>query len=385
MTTEMTMKLDAKSVMSGRVPALAALLALAAACRSNSPIPEGVPLPFHVALIPTEIHDTSVLTATPSEPVYPELAPQRVEDDMRLELGSKEVSQVLQRELGRAFVRTTLLELPDPTQLATLGPLERERYWQAEARKAGADLMVRSRLILDPEIEGDRNEKFWLNVSLWLMLGGPFCWFVSDRSYEFSARLQAEVFDTSEGHESLADYALLPIPLYAEYQGVDMTLIDRADDVGDYALSIIVPAGLLARETEDVEQVLEQHLPQELGRELARKVFAERSQFEQNLALGAFKLEAQAASLEPGAEGRIRVRVPVQELGGASALHRYELAAGDTVLASRNFQNATTGDGRRLIEEEMALPPGAEYLTVRVVDADLNTRSYTLKVAPANR
>jgi len=241
---------------------------------------------------------------------------------------------------------------------------------------------VRTRLLFDPHISGDRNEKFWLNVPLWLLVGGPFSWFVSDRSYEFTARLQAEVFDTSEGHESLADYALLPIPLYAEYQGADLTLIDRADGWGDYALSIIWPAGLLAQETDEVEAELEERLPEELGRELARKVFDERSQFEQNLALGAFKLEAQAASLERAPEGRVRVRVPVSELPGASALHRYELVSGDTVLASRNFQAAVPGDGRRFIEEEMTLPPGAQYLTVRVVDASTNTRSYTLKVTP---
>jgi hypothetical protein len=77
----------------------------------------------------------------------------------------------------------------------------------------------------------------------------------------------------------------------------------------------------------------------------------------------------------------VRVRVPVSELSGEKPLHRYELVAGDTVVA-RNFQAAQPGDGRRFIEEEVALPAGAEYLTVRVVDASTNTRSYTLKVSP---
>jgi hypothetical protein len=343
--------------------ALALFLALSA-CRSAGPIPEGSPLPFHVALIPTEVHDTSVLTATPSEPVYPERVPGGTDDDMRLELTTADVSQTLARELGRAFVRTTLLELPEGgALLAGLSPLERERFWQERARAAGADLLVRTRLLVDPAIAGERNEKFWLNVPLWLLLGGPLSWFVGDRSYGLSARLQAEVFDTSEGHESLSDYALLQIPLYAEFRGADLNLIDRADGLEDYALSILVPAGLLARETSEVEEELEQRLPVELGRELARKVFAERTQFEQNLALEAFKLEVQAASLERGAEGRVRVRVPVQELAGAGALHRYELRAGQTVLASRDFRGAA-GDGRRFIEDELtsvpSVPPRGE-------------------------
>jgi len=374
------MKLDSIPLRPARTLALAALLSLAAACRSAAPVPEGSPLPFHVALIPTEIHDTSVLTATPSTPVYPELPPERVKDDMHLDLGSKEVSKVLQAELARAFVRTTLLELPsNPSLLEGKSPAERDRYWQDEARKVGADLLMRSRLLLDPHITGEHNEKLWLEIPIWLLLGGPLCWFISDRTYEFTARLQVEVFDTSEGHETLGDYALLQIPLYAEFQGTDLTLIERTDSVGQYALSILVPAGLLARDSEEIEEELDDYLPRLLGRELANKVFDERSTFEQNLALGAFKLEAQAASMEPAPEGRTRVRVPVSELPGASALHRYELVAGDTVV-SRNFQAAVPGDARRFIEEEMSLPPGAEYLTVRVVDASTNTRSYTIKV-----
>jgi hypothetical protein len=378
--------MDSRSLFTRSARPLALVLAFSLAglaCRTSTPIPEGSPLPFHVALIPTEIHDTSVLTATPSDPVYPVRPADPVRDDMRLDLGTEQVSEVLQRELGRAFVRTTLLELPaDLSQITAWSPAERERYWQEQAHEVGADLLVRTRLLVDPRIDGDRNEKFWLNVPLWLLVGGPFSWFVGDRTYEFAARLQAEVFDTSEGHESLDEYALLQIPLYAEFGGADLTLISRADGVEDYLISCVWPAGLLARETEEIEKELEERLLQELGRELAHKVFSERSQFEQNLALGAFKLEAQAASLEPAPEGRVRVRVPVSELGGASGLHRYEIVSGDTVVR-RNFQAAAAGgDGRRFIEEEVALPAGAEYLTVRVVDASSSTRSYTLKVAP---
>ena len=110
------------------------------------------------------------------------------------------------------------------------------------------------------------------------------------------------------------------------------------------------------------------------------KVFTERSQFEQNLALGAFRLDSEAAELRRGDQGRVRVRVPVHELG-TGGLFRYELLAGRTLLSSGDF-GAASGDGRRLIEEELELPPDAQYLTLRVRDASANTRSYTLRVAP---
>lgn len=358
---------------------------LSGACRSAAKLPEGPPLPFHVALIPTEVHDTTVLTDTPSEPVYAESATGRPDDDMRLELTTAEVSLALQAELTHAFVRTTLLELPaDRTQLAALGPAERERYWQARARAAGADLLMRTRLLVEPAVEGKRNEKFWLNLPLFL-LGGPACYFVGDRHYAVSARLQAEVFDVSEGHESLGEYALLTIPLYAEFQGADLRFLDRAHGIWDYAFSLLVPSGLLARETDTIESELEERVPIALGHELTAKVLGVRSQFEQNLGLGSFKLEAQAAHLGPGPEGTLRLRVPVQELGASTALHRYELRVGETVLSRRDFPASAATDGRHFIEEDLTLPAGARFLTVRVMDTNANTRSYTLRVRPEAR
>jgi hypothetical protein len=364
-----------------RLPAGAFVLALLlSACSSTGEVPEGPPLPFHVALIPTEIHDTSVLTDTPSEPVWAEPAPGSPADDMRLELATSELSHALCDELASAFVRTTLLELPaDRAQLLALSPGERERYWQERARAAGADLLMRTRLLVDPAVDGERNEKFWLNLPLFL-LGGPACYFVGDRSYVAAARLQAEVFDVSKGHETLGDYALLRIPLYAEFQGADLRFIDRAHGAWQYAFSLLIPSGLLARETETIESELEQRLPVALGRELTAKVLDVRAQFEQNPALGGFKLEAQAARLDPGEAGRLRLRVPVQELTLAGALHRYEVRAGETVLSRRDFPTGAAVDGRRYIDEDIALPAGAEFLTVRVMDADANTRSYTLRV-----
>jgi hypothetical protein len=354
---------------------------LASACASSQRQPEGAPLPFHVALIPTEVHDTSVPTATPSEPVYVVPAPDAVEDDMRLDLSTPAVSRALRDELAQAFVRATLLELPaDPATLEGKSAAEREQYWQERAAEVGADLLVRTRLLIDPAIDGDRNEKFWLNLPLFL-LGGPMCYFVGDRSYRVSARLQAEVFDTSEGHADLADFALLTIPLYVESSEHDLRFLDRADGAGDYAISLVVPAGLLARESSEIESELEERMPQSLGQELAAKVFSERAQFEQNLALGAFRLDSEAAEVLPAEAGRLRLRVPVRPLGAAGDLHRYELRAGGTMLASGDL-SAPRADGRCLIDDELALPAGAQFLNVRLMDARANVRSYTLRLTP---
>src|SRR5262245_2407489 len=108
------------------------LFALAAtACRSSGAAVVGEPLPFYVALMPTEIRDTTVLTATPTEASYAEPTGKEDPEDMRLDLSTEEVSRALAGALGQAFVRTTLLALPkDRTSFDAMGPAEREHYWQ---------------------------------------------------------------------------------------------------------------------------------------------------------------------------------------------------------------------------------------------------------------
>src|SRR5262249_51635465 len=150
------------------------------------------------------------------------------DDDMRLELSTDSLSRTLARELEPAFVRTTLLERPaDADAFAALSPAQRDAYWQARARDVGANLLVRTRLSVDPAIHGERNEKFWLNLPLFL-LGGPMCYFVGDRTYDVSARLQAEFFEVTEEHDDLTDFSLLAIPLQAQFQGTDLNFLKRA-------------------------------------------------------------------------------------------------------------------------------------------------------------
>lgn len=357
---------------------LASLLAVVpSACQASRVRAADEPLPFHVALVPTEVQDVSILTGDAARGAAP-----RAEDDMRLRLASADVSRVLCDELANVFVRATALEASaDAVPPAALGQPAGDAFWQARARAAGADLLVRSRLVFDPAISGARNEKFWLNLPLFL-LGGPMCYFVSDRSYAVSARLQVELFDTSLEHESLAPFALLALPLYAEFQGADLRFLDRADGAGDYVFSLLVPAGLLARDNAAIAAELGERVPLALGRELAAKVRAERAQLEQSPSLGAFRLDSRALRVERGADGRMHVRLPVFSLGQSEGPNRYEIRAGAAVLARGALAGDDAGPGRHEIDAELEVPADTDFLRVMVLDTSANARSYTLRLPP---
>lgn len=359
-----------------RLAAFGALLfGSACATARESAIQE--PLPFHLALLPTEVHDTSASTPRP------EARDSADRDDMRLVLDSAQVSPVLAAELASAFARTTLLAPPDDAAaFARLSDGERELYWQERARAAGADLLLRARLLLDPAIDEERNEKFWLNLPLFL-LGGPMCYFVGDRSYHVAARLQGEIFEVSSVHLELEDFALLTIPLYVEAGEQDLRFLDRADGAGHYLASLLVPAGLLARQTARIEAQLEERLPRSLGHALAAKIFAGRAELERSPVLGGFQLDGRALRTTALADGLTKVAIPVQELPGTELL-RYELRDGERLLASGEFAPRMAGEPR-WIEAELELPVDAPFLRVQLVDAQANTRGYTLPLVPARR
>lgn len=354
-------------------PAILTLLGLAS-CAAQQESLTGEPLPFHLALMPTEMLDTSVTaTLAGSEPVA---VPRDADNDMRLALAAPEVSQALARNLERAFTRTTLLAPPEDEQrYAAMNEVERDLWWQERARAAGADLLLRTRLLYDPRIEQERNEKFWLNLPLFL-IGGPMCYFVGDRSYRVSARLQGEIYEISAEHLELDPFALLQLPLYVEAAEEDLRFLDRADGAGHYAASLIVPAGLLARRTAHVERELEQRVPHSLGNALTSKVFAGRAELERKPELGGFLLEAGSVRAVGTGDGRTRLTIPVRELGGYELLH-YELRAGEQLLARGDFSERPP-DRRHVIEMLVELPPDEPFLRVKLVDTASNTRGYTL-------
>lgn len=360
-----------------RIGLVVSLIALAfASCRSTDAVPDGHPLPFHVALIPTKVIALPSGTTADSG-----IETEGAGEAMRLDLTSEQISTALQRELQRVFVLTTLLPALDPEVLEEMDAREQDLHWQREAQSVGANLLLDTTMVVDPVFDGSRNEKFWLNLPLFL-LGGPMCYFVSDRSYDATAELQAKFFEVTVVRDDLDQVAMLDLPISAKFEGADLRFLDRADGAGDYALSLLIPAGLLARETSEVEAAIQQLVPERLGQQLAAEVQSKRQSFDGKEQLGAFVLDSRVARAERSSPERLRLDFPVQELEAAQLL-RYEVyAGGDDPVGGALFDQANA-DGLHLISTELdRVPLDTEYLTIRIIEANVQKqRSYTLPVS----
>jgi hypothetical protein len=255
--------------MTRRFAILLALVAFAS-CASQSRRDETV-LPFHVALVPIQ-------AATVSAPAD-ETAP---EDGLKLAIDPTTLSTQLQTVLeSTCFARVTLLAPPtgsESEEFASWPPEKRKAYWLAASANAGADLLLESELRAAPQLRGATNEKFWLNLPLFLV-GGPCCYFMGDNSYNGEARLDAWLYDLrpiADAHASLSDGRSELAHVQSRFRGADLDFIDRAGgNIGSYAASILVPAGLLARNSESVEQCVAKHAIDELSQGLMRELRGE--------------------------------------------------------------------------------------------------------------
>jgi hypothetical protein len=248
--------------------ALALALALGAGCASQR-AREEPPLPFHVAVIPftaDEVRD-------PGAPAGGE------HRGFRLALDPDLVSKAVVAGLdGSCFSRATLIDYPKDVSreaFESLSASERDAYWVRACEAAGADLVLECELAYSPKLHSGHNEKFWMNLPLFL-LGGPACYFVDDVSYQGDAHLYGSLFDLNAiraDHATLEDGRAQILRLESRFQDTSLDFMDRAGgNVGLFAASILVPAGLLSHESGSAERKVSAAVSADLARGLARSV-----------------------------------------------------------------------------------------------------------------
>ena len=150
---------------------------LSAACQGQPG--RRVSLPFHVAMTPVAMERAPrAESAAGTEP-----------SALLVRFDEAELSRAFAREMRTCFADVTTLSA------AKAGALEAgQQAWVQEARAAGADLIVDATLTYDPAVTTAINASFWPNLALFA-LGGPFAWFIADRSYRCQGRLEVQVFD----------------------------------------------------------------------------------------------------------------------------------------------------------------------------------------------
>lgn len=257
--------------------------ALLAGCASTRP-PEVPLLPFHVALVP--VRTVGRDPGTGSEKKAVELDPARASEELRTALVER-----------GGFAAVTLLPEPEPG----LNPAALDAHWVESARAVRADLLLECRLEYTTRYEGEHNEKFWLNLPLFL-LGGPFCWFVDDRTYRSGAELSGDLYDLALVYRDLYPLGSARVRLISAastFGETSMDFLDRADGAGYYLVSLVWPAGLLAMSTEEVKQELERSILSELSRDFATRVAVRQRDILEAEGMVNFWLEPDPANAPP--------------------------------------------------------------------------------------
>ena len=244
------------------------LLLLACGCASQRS-QEQPRLPFHVAVIPLTAESQRVIPA-PAGKGHGEFV---------LALDSARVSNAVASNLaGSCFTSATLLPYPEGVtaeEFEQRSTAQRDAYWVKTAESAGADLLLECDLRYAPVVQSRSNEKFWTNLPLFL-LGGPACYFVDDVSYHGEAQLSGQVFDLNAiraEHATLEDGRAQLLHVESRFQEASLDFLDRAGgNVGLFAASILVPAGLLSHESRTAETKLADEVADDLARGLSRAV-----------------------------------------------------------------------------------------------------------------
>jgi hypothetical protein len=236
-----------------------ALLALTGlgACASQERAIEK--MPFHVAIAPASVDRDA--TSRPADGNPTELA---------LAFDETKLMDEIAANAGATFVRVTRLSPSEPGATTAV----RHKAWVAEAQQKGADLLLVPRLRYDSRVHTELNDRFWLNLPLFA-LGGPFCWFVADRSYLCHARLDGEVFDVTAAAASkrpTLDRTSRVHEFKRESTEASLNFLDRASGAGPYLLSMICPAGLLATESAGIPPELDAAVTQQLCQEMTRSL-----------------------------------------------------------------------------------------------------------------
>ena len=329
--------------------ALAACPGLFACASSPTSAPE--PLPFHLAVVPVDIESEQPGDDGPGI--------REVFDFKQVE-----VTNALCEALEDRFTRVTQILPPDMERLDQF------------------DLVLYPTLRQVDRIATKTNDRLYPNLLLFL-LGGPFGWFVPDRTYEFETELVAEFVDPalSEEMSTMDRPGPMILRLECESRKGSLNFLSRADGIADYILSCIVPAGFLARGGSEVREELEDLALSQITDRLVDRIEGDRNQLLQPLTAGVDFRPAHLQIVEksggPHLEGEVWLELG-RTLGLASLTVSYDDGTAEAPVDLSACEDQTTtyflaGNNRDIaryvIDVPLAnRPVDSKQLRIEIVD-----------------
>ena len=231
------------------------LAALLSGCASQSSNIDR--LPFHVAIAPAVVR------------LDAQMASQQREGDttaLSLVIDAGEVTEQLARSMSTTFMQVSTLENDVDEPKSTI-------QWARTAQRRGADMLLLPKITYSPTVHTSLNDRFWLNLPLFA-IGGPLNWFVADRSYFCDTELAGQLIDISAAtaggamQEAVDDNARV-INITSPSSEASLNFLDRADGAVPFVLSLVVPAGWLATESDGAGGELDKNVVAQVSRDMA--------------------------------------------------------------------------------------------------------------------
>lgn len=350
---------------------LLAVLLLSASCRAPEKI-VSTPLPLSVALMPIGLSEGR--RSTP-------------EDAKRLDLTVGIDRERIKRRLVEVLEERCFTDVALVLSEASDHP-ERE-----------SDLVLECRVEYSPEIHTRGGSFFYVNVGMH-MIGGPFCYFVKDRTYVSPAEIVLHVHDAGKlrGEEAtLADRQARLFSASSRFEGVDLSFSERNEKIGNYVLSLLVPVGFMAHETEKARRNVEAEVVEALVGGIADEIERKREEILLPDTLSArFYLDPDSIDVQRVGD-RLLLRGSVLHQPGprGETLDRFEVRCGewfgefsfgeallDEEIGSRDrpfFRSELSADldGSSLGQDES--------LRVKIWDSEDNQRGFTVRDPTAHR
>jgi hypothetical protein len=346
-----------------------------------APAKESRPIPMRLAVMPiTSIGDRERVN---------------VEDldgtDMVLSRDGRRFARAVVDALDRKLFAQAFLLEPGTPPAEGAPPID----WAALAEQQGADALLSLELACNPAVMEASNSSYYLNFLLFA-IGGPFCWWLSDHTYDVEAKLSAELYDIprlrrenaapgseSSGVARISDAA-------APSERLEMSFTDRADgNAGQYALSVVWPAPLLMEDNEDVRETIETQVIRALAERLAADMRADREFILVAPFLAPFHVDVDSARAYSDAGG-VHLRAEVLVMADS----RVENVDSVQIRIEKELFTAPTREAEprsvasrkyRVLNVAWDHAPGAEFATALqlVVEAEtpgLVTRTYTIPI-----